>query len=485
MRIRIQVLMIPIALFALSSCSDSKKDGSSSARPEIRVLFVGNSYTAANDLSGMVRLLAESHPDGPYIDVSSIAPGGARWEEHAANSSTLTSIDEGYNIVVLQDQSMQAIEVPDAAVPKLAATTLADHIKQAGSEGVLFMTWPREYAHKDHTIPISRYYRRHGDALAMPVSPVGLAFVRAQHARPQIRLYEADASHPSYAGSYLAACCLYSSLTNSSCIGLSPLGLDPDEAAFLQGIAWNSVRIESARPSDHLFIDLSNAPIQDVLAVGNSLAVGNATGPTGLDNDATQFGNGYLITPSRPTTGYHLANFTLEFDVYRDNWDDNLPLRQEVVSFTNIPFVVWFGGTDLVIECLLQTETGSEVAYFRLPCTGLADGWHNVRVHFSGRTFMIGLAHRQGEHLLEDGSWLPIEGEDTALVLGASIDGHWRFEGRLANVDLSTSNDPSLPKSIARMGLPSPLAAGSAIPSWLQKQALPRPYSHLLLPDNF
>lgn len=52
------------------------------------------------------------------------------------------------------------------------------------------------------------------------VSAVGPAFLDVYTNHPEINLYNADNSHPSVAGSYLAALCHYAAI-----YGLSPLGL--------------------------------------------------------------------------------------------------------------------------------------------------------------------------------------------------------------------------------------------------------------------
>lgn len=76
-----------------------------SAEPAIRVLFIGNSYTAANDLPGMVRDLANSV--GRDVEIEAVVPGGWWLRDHASSPDTLNRIAEGgFDYVVLQEQSM-------------------------------------------------------------------------------------------------------------------------------------------------------------------------------------------------------------------------------------------------------------------------------------------------------------------------------------------------------------------------------------------
>jgi hypothetical protein len=74
------------------------------------------------------------------------------------------------------------------------------------------------------------------------VIPAGIAFVRAMQEHPGIDLYQSDKSHPSLAGTYLAACTALVTLTGKSPRGLSYSGgLDPEAALALQQVAWDSV----------------------------------------------------------------------------------------------------------------------------------------------------------------------------------------------------------------------------------------------------
>ena len=73
------------------------------------------------------------------------------------------------------------------------------------------------------------------------VSPAGLAWQDARRRWPDLDLYFTDGSHPNEAGSYLAACVLYATLTGKDPRGAAPLAsLTPELAARLQQVAWDS-----------------------------------------------------------------------------------------------------------------------------------------------------------------------------------------------------------------------------------------------------
>jgi hypothetical protein len=60
---------------------------------------------------------------------------------------------------------------------------------------------------------IATAYETVGRQTGTPVAPAGLAWARVHAADPGLALWGGDGVHPSRAGSFLAACVLYASLT--------------------------------------------------------------------------------------------------------------------------------------------------------------------------------------------------------------------------------------------------------------------------------
>lgn len=81
-------------------------------KKKARVLFIGNSYTAANDLPKLVANMAASTGDTLEYDMS--APGGVSFFNHIdpyaiSYIHTLTKLKAGgWDYVVLQEQSLIA-----------------------------------------------------------------------------------------------------------------------------------------------------------------------------------------------------------------------------------------------------------------------------------------------------------------------------------------------------------------------------------------
>jgi hypothetical protein len=104
------------------------------------------------------------------------------------------------------------------------------------------MSW----AYKDKpemTAQLAEQYTIAGNANDALVIPAGLAFANAIARRPDLELYQPDKRHPSVAGTYLAALTVYAALYRKSPAGIRyTADLDPELAAFLQGIAWDTVQ---------------------------------------------------------------------------------------------------------------------------------------------------------------------------------------------------------------------------------------------------
>ncbi len=93
------------------------------------------------------------------------------------------------------------------------------------------------------TVQLAEQYTRAGNANDALVVPAGLAFAKAIARRPSLELYQPDKRHPTLAGTYLAACRTYAAIEKKSPVGNKySAGLDAELAAFLQGVAPETVR---------------------------------------------------------------------------------------------------------------------------------------------------------------------------------------------------------------------------------------------------
>ena len=209
--------------------------------PCTRVLFIGNSYTAVNDLPTMFANLAGA--GGQRVETGMAAPGGWTLAYHAGSSDTLTKIKStNWNYVVIQEQS----EIPSIQLYRTqdmypAARNLVRDIRNIGATPVFFETW----AHRDGLpengmqnyesmqFQIDNGYLGIAQELNVTLAPVGFAWLMVRRQSPQLDLWQADGSHPTEQGTYLAACVFYSVIFKKSPEGLTFTAQQPIETAQL------------------------------------------------------------------------------------------------------------------------------------------------------------------------------------------------------------------------------------------------------------
>ena len=219
-----------------------------------RVLFVGNSYTASNNLPATINSLANSLGDTLIYD--SNTPGGYRFLHHVSNTTTLNKIAlGGWDFVSLQAQSQEPSFSPAQVSSEVYphAKTLVDSIKSADAcvEPIFYMTWGRKNGDAANCAaypPVCTYdgmqqrlresYLEMGFDNNATVSPVGAVWKQVRDSVPLLELYTADESHPSPAGTYLAACTFYAAMWRKSPVGASFISsLPAADAAVIQYFA--------------------------------------------------------------------------------------------------------------------------------------------------------------------------------------------------------------------------------------------------------
>lgn len=197
-----------------------------------KALFIGNSYTAFNNLPQLVRTLARSAGDSLLVD--SHTPGGARLMSHASNAVVMNKIaSDNWDFVVMQAQSQEpsfpAQQVQTEVFPFAAQLSDSIRANDVCTRPVFYMTWGRESGDQQNCAvwpPVCTYlgmdsilsqnYQIMADQNEGLVSPVGAVWRYIRQNAPTIDLYTSDGSHPSPAGSYAAACTFYAILFRQS-----------------------------------------------------------------------------------------------------------------------------------------------------------------------------------------------------------------------------------------------------------------------------
>ena len=188
-------LLILLALIPLISSAQQK---------ELNVLFVGNSYTFNSNLPHIVSILSEG-TSTKLNTRRSVAGGAFLWEHWQGRRGLQTRqiIKEGnFDIVVLQDNSMATIDVPDSTLKYVQK--FAEYALEYGAETYLFNTWAREKVPQWQE-EINAVYAKAAELSKATRVPVGDAFQLAIDIRPSVDLYIADGSHPTQLGTVLTA----------------------------------------------------------------------------------------------------------------------------------------------------------------------------------------------------------------------------------------------------------------------------------------
>jgi len=233
------------------------------AEEGLKVLFIGNSHTYANDLPGMLVGISRAAGDARPIEARRVVKGGSSLENHWSSGVALKAIErERWDFVVLQESTAGAIWGVEPM--KKAAVSFDAAARKAGAKTVLYMTWKRTDA-EFADIPLEAWmasYLAVGREVNGLVAPVGVAWRSALEAEPGLKLQAADGNHATPTGSYLAACVLYAAITGRSPEGLlgkvsSPVKNGPEEvlvelepatALQLQKVAWETVQKTSSLP---------------------------------------------------------------------------------------------------------------------------------------------------------------------------------------------------------------------------------------------
>jgi hypothetical protein len=217
-----------------------------------RVLFVGNSYLYYNDgvythLKQMVLANRSIISDAP--EFHAFTHGGARLVDHNISEALkLAPNGRGFDVLVLQENSTSALSQNGQWHFQNAVRAQVEPAKKQGGIVALYMTpahiGPSRYAQTGMFRDIETMFLSTAKEMGLMVIPVGLAFEQAYQKRPELRLHHRDGTHPSPAGTYLAACVLYGSLFGRSPVG-NPYSMqdkvDTDGRSFLQTVAAATV----------------------------------------------------------------------------------------------------------------------------------------------------------------------------------------------------------------------------------------------------
>ncbi|MBI1763378.1 MAG: SGNH/GDSL hydrolase family protein [Acidobacteria bacterium] len=206
----------------------------------VKALFIGNSFTGRNDVPGLIAQLAAAR--GQQFEHRLIQAGGASLRMHWNKGAAQNEIQQArYDYVVLQEQSTLPVKNPSRMHENIR---LFDQvIKDSGAKTALYLTWARQNA-PGMQAAITAAYTTIGEELRATIIPVGTAWQSFLRDQAQPVLHDKDQSHPTLAGSYLAACVFFAILFSQAPVGIASelKGLTPAEIELLQATAWAAVK---------------------------------------------------------------------------------------------------------------------------------------------------------------------------------------------------------------------------------------------------
>ncbi len=202
------------------------------AQEKQKILFVGNSFTFYWNLPSVIEKMAEEK--GLDWDVSQSTESGATLEDHwegNKNLKTRSLIGEKFDVIIFQEHSTYPLKAIEKTTKYF---NLLKQITHKEASIYFYSTWvypkietPNREANTQN--PIEQKLE-----IAQLVKPqnlllVGKAFDLFNQRYPEHNLLSDDLKHPSPNGTYLAACVIFSTLSNKSSKGLSRRYLGKDE----------------------------------------------------------------------------------------------------------------------------------------------------------------------------------------------------------------------------------------------------------------
>ncbi len=304
------LLLISLALATFSIHGQTTK----------KVLFIGNSYTAVNNLPRMVSDMASS--TGDVLIYDSNTPGGYRFMNHASDQTTLAKINsENWDYVALQAQSQETslseAQMQAEVYPYAESLSNAIRANNECSQPLFYMTWGREngdltncpympwvctYEEMDDVIRSTYIFMSESNEAELAPAGAVWRYIRENH--PNIDLYSSDGSHPSLAGSYAVACAFYAMIYKKDPTSLPwNSTLNETEANLIKMAAKTIVYDEISS------WDFTQNPVADFSEIINDGEVSFTNNSSDFDTIFWDFGDGNTSTEVNPIHIYAESGF--------------------------------------------------------------------------------------------------------------------------------------------------------------------------------
>jgi PKD repeat protein len=291
------------------------------AQDTLSVLFIGNSYTSANNLPQLVQNLSTSA--GKTLNIDSNMPGGFPLSSHLNDATTFSKISQGnLDYVILQEQS----QIPTIDYYRYndmypAMTDLKSVIEQYNpcAKIITYMTWGRRFGGQQcdpsgtYCSPVFANFNHMQDSLTsayleiseqlnIQCAPVGVTWQNILNDTTLV-LHSGDNSHPNIDGSYVAALTIFSSIWKQGTSGLTyTAGLSNQLAQYYQSKSDNT--IFNSTTDWNLLINNPSANFSESISGNIATFTNSSSSVNSTLNYSWDFGDGNTSSIQNPSHTY-------------------------------------------------------------------------------------------------------------------------------------------------------------------------------------
>ena len=291
------------------------------AQDTLSVLFIGNSYTSANNLPQLVQNLSTSA--GKTLNIDSNMPGGFPLSSHLNDATTFSKISQGnWDYVILQEQS----QIPTIDYYRYndmypAMTDLKSVIEQYNpcAKIITYMTWGRRFGGQQcdpsgtHCSPVFANFNHMQDSLTsayleiseqlnIQCAPVGVTWQNILNDTTLV-LHSGDNSHPNIDGSYVAALTIFSSIWKQGASGLTyTAGLSNQLAQYYQ--SKSDYTIFNSTTDWNLLINNPSANFSESISGNTATFTNSSSSVNSTLNYSWDFGDGNTSSIQNPSHTY-------------------------------------------------------------------------------------------------------------------------------------------------------------------------------------
>lgn len=243
-------LLAAMALL-LSACGGGSDDSIQTTPPpsgppplnaDIGMLFMGNSHTTVNNVSGMIAEMVRAvrpNRSVAYLE----APGFMFLDERLRDEPSVNLLRrQSWSFVILQAQKYSTsgqFEYSTAAAEEFIRLA-----RQSNAVPVMFPEWPRRGVNE--TLRIYDLHVSIAQTETACVAPIGQAWDLSRVRHPSLTLHAPDGNHSNPAGAFLAALILFATITGGSPADLPPFpqfSVDVPTQELLRAIAAETVQV--------------------------------------------------------------------------------------------------------------------------------------------------------------------------------------------------------------------------------------------------